>query len=175
MPQKSTKSTYGFAMAFCVLLPVLIFAAGCKNVIERQNVTPRVLRDVPARNLAYRFSPDVSPPSTDIEDIDKFAAVANEFFANSTGQKRPVLKANQFGGTLGGPILQNKLFFFLNYEGFRNVEMMVRGDWPAVLSPSRESGWTCLQLGCLPEPGESSTAFLAATIARPCPNCPTSR
>ena len=57
----------------------------------------------------------------------------------------------------------------------RNDEMMVRGDWPAVLSPSRESGWTCLQLGCLPEPGESSTAFLAATIARPCPNCPTSR
>ena len=57
-----------------------LLAVGCKNVIERQNVTPRVLRDVPARNLAYRLSPDVSPPSTDIDDtLDKFAAVANDF------------------------------------------------------------------------------------------------
>lgn len=62
------------------LFSVLIFATGCKNVIDRQqNVTPRVLRDVPARNLAYRLSPDVTPPSTDIEDLDKFAAVANDF------------------------------------------------------------------------------------------------
>ena len=60
---------------------VLIFAAGCKSVIDRQqNVIPRVLRDVPSRNLAYRLAPDVSPPSTDIDDtLDKFPAVANDF------------------------------------------------------------------------------------------------
>lgn len=75
MTLKSTKSTQRFLLFFCVL----IFAAGCKTVVDRQNVTPRVLRDVPARNLAYRLSPDVSPPSTDIEDLDKFAAVANDF------------------------------------------------------------------------------------------------
>ena len=58
----------------------LIFATGCKSVIERQDVRPRVLRDVPARNLAYRFNPDVSPPSTNFEDLtDKFEAVANDF------------------------------------------------------------------------------------------------
>ncbi len=58
----------------------LIFATACKSVIERQDVRPRVLRDVPARNLAYRFNPDVSPPSTNFEDItDKFEAVANDF------------------------------------------------------------------------------------------------
>jgi len=38
------------------------------------------LRDVPARNLAYRLSPDVTPPSSNIDDAnDKFAAVANDF------------------------------------------------------------------------------------------------
>lgn len=78
MPQKSTKSTKDVLKIVCVLL--CFFVAGCKSVIERQDVRPRVLRDVPARNLAYRLSTDVSPPSSDIEDLlDKFEAVANDF------------------------------------------------------------------------------------------------
>ena len=54
---------------------------GCRSVIDRQDVRPRVLRDVPARNLAFRLAPDVSPPSTEIDEPDKFAAVANDFAA----------------------------------------------------------------------------------------------
>lgn len=68
--------------ATLAILVSLIFATGCKSVIERQDVRPRVLRDVPARNLAYRLNPDVSPPSSNFEDpTDKFAAVANDFAA----------------------------------------------------------------------------------------------
>lgn len=37
-----------------------------------------------------------------------------------TGVK-PTLVQNQFGGTFGGPVLKNKLFFFTDYEGFRSV------------------------------------------------------
>src|SRR6202035_5275824 len=33
--------------------------------------------------------------------------------------KRPVLIQNQFGGTIGGPIKKDKLFFFGSYEGIR--------------------------------------------------------
>ena len=77
MPQRST---HDLSTAVCAVLFVLVFAAGCKTIIDRQNVTPRVLRDVPARNLAYRLAPDVSPPSSDIDDtLDKFGPVANDF------------------------------------------------------------------------------------------------
>jgi outer membrane receptor protein involved in Fe transport len=33
----------------------------------------------------------------------------------------PVLKQHNFGGTVGGPILRDKAFFFLSYEGLREV------------------------------------------------------
>lgn len=36
-------------------------------------------------------------------------------------QKRPKFHQNEFGGTLGGPILKNRLFFFLGYQGFHNA------------------------------------------------------
>jgi hypothetical protein len=61
----------------------LVFAAGCKSVIERQDVRPRVLRDVPARNLAYRLTPDVNAPASAKPDdaTDKDVNVANFFAA----------------------------------------------------------------------------------------------
>ena len=62
------------------ILLTLFFASGCKSVIERQDVRPKVLRDVPARNLAYRLSPDVTSPSATLDDAtDKHGAVANDF------------------------------------------------------------------------------------------------
>ncbi len=44
---------------------------------------------------------------------------ANDFFLNAKGRPRPVLTRNQFGGTLGGPIAQDKTFFFVAYQGTR--------------------------------------------------------
>jgi hypothetical protein len=42
---------------------------------------------------------------------------ANDFFLNRNGEPRPVLKQNQFGFALGGPILREKTFFFASYQG----------------------------------------------------------
>ena len=46
---------------------------------------------------------------------------ANAFFRNAAGQPRANLKQNQFGGTIGGPIKKDKLFFFSSYQGTRQV------------------------------------------------------
>ncbi len=44
---------------------------------------------------------------------------ANEPFIKARGLQKPVLTRNQFGGTLGGPIVRNKAFFFFSYQGTR--------------------------------------------------------
>jgi hypothetical protein len=61
-------------------------------------------------------------------------------------QRNPKLVYNQFGATLGGPIKQDKLFYFVSYEGTydhqfasRTVSVptpeMKRGDFSASLNP----------------------------------------
>ena len=44
---------------------------------------------------------------------------ANDFFLNAAGKPRAVLKQNQFGGSVGGPVKRDKLFFFGSYQGTR--------------------------------------------------------
>ena len=47
---------------------------------------------------------------------------ANNFFANQTGTPRQALRFNQFGGTFGGALIKDKLFFFLSYQDTRFTE-----------------------------------------------------
>jgi hypothetical protein len=41
---------------------------------------------------------------------------ANDFFSNQAGTPRQALRFNQYGGTLGGPIIKDKMFFFLSFQ-----------------------------------------------------------
>ena len=79
------------------------------------------------------------------------ALAANPFFLNAVGQRQPVTSQNEYGGTVGGPVLipkllngRDKVFFFLAYEGFKDSNPRVttttvptaaerQGDFSALL------------------------------------------
>ncbi len=85
---------------------------------------------------------------------DVFEFVRNYLFnsKNAYTGVRDSLKRNQFGGTLGGPIVQNKLFFFAGYQGTiqrsnpsKNVAniptpAMLQGDFTGIASPACNAG-----------------------------------
>ena len=48
------------------------------------------------------------------------ALSANNWFNNQAGVGRPQLDLNQAGAALGGRIIRDKLFFYTNYEAYRN-------------------------------------------------------
>jgi hypothetical protein len=46
---------------------------------------------------------------------------ANDWFLNNAGQPKNFSNANQWAGSIGGPIKKDKMFFFFNTEGLRVV------------------------------------------------------
>jgi len=85
---------------------------------------------------------------------DGFWFVRNGIFnaRNAFAPTRDTLKRNQFGGTIGGPIRQNKLFFFAGYQGttlrsdpqtsftFVPTADMLKGDFSAAAAPACNAG-----------------------------------
>jgi hypothetical protein len=65
---------------------------------------------------------------------------AADFFTNKNGGTKNPLHRNQYGGTFGGPVLKDKLFFFASYEGFRQVAPQVSNI--RVPSPSERAAVT---------------------------------
>jgi hypothetical protein len=104
---------------------------------------------------------------------NQFHGTAYEFLRNNDFDARnyfdvgaaPAFHQNQFGASVGGPIKKNKMFFFANYEGFRQIQPndlynlvpnsdQLAGNFsadrqqlynPYVLDPTTPTGYAILQ------------------------------
>jgi hypothetical protein len=47
---------------------------------------------------------------------------SRDWFATASTGKKAELRQNQFGGSVGGPILRNRTFFFFDYDALRQVK-----------------------------------------------------
>ena len=72
---------------------------------------------------------------------------ANSYFLKQAGQPIAPYRQNLFGGVLGGPIIRDKAFFFVSYQGLRSLESY------SVYSPSTSTVFS------VPTANEQSSNF----------------
>lgn len=65
---------------------------------------------------------------------------ANLWQNNWQDLPRPLLRYNEFGGTAGGPIIKDKLFFFADYEGERYDQPATSGGFTVFTAAERPGG-----------------------------------
>src|SRR6478735_3183322 len=60
--------------------------------------------------------------------------MATDYFLKQAGESNPDSGSNVYGGSIGGPIIRNKAFFFFNYEGTNSSEA-ANLNFPAQAAP----------------------------------------
>ena len=97
------------------------------------------------RQHAIEVHTATSSTASSFEYIRNDAVDARNFFRPAPLPK-VVLKQNQFGGVVTGPIFKNKTFFMASYEGLRSIQQtvttttvftpaMINGDFSAFSAP----------------------------------------
>ncbi len=78
---RNLENTITTTFIFSLLVPLLGFVTGCQSITDRRDVRPLVLRDVPARRLAFRFEADTNAPpdASQEETTDKLEAIQADF------------------------------------------------------------------------------------------------
>ncbi len=72
------------------------------------------------------------------EDFRNTALNSNSWSNNARGLPRAIIKLNDFGGSVGGPIKKDKLFFFGTFA--ESIQPVTNGASATVLSPGAQQG-----------------------------------
>lgn len=97
------------------------------------------------------------------EDYRSRALNANSWYNNYVGQPRSAEIINDFGGSVGGPILHNKLFFFASLSNFRQPYSWTVSTW--VPTAAAASGIYTYA------PGKTINVLQAGASSPGCSNC----
>jgi hypothetical protein len=91
------------------------------DALQEQNIVTSTINPEFARNSGAVINQVIK------NGTNQFHGSGFEFYrdtflnnGNYFSQTRPVFHQNLYGGTLGGPVFKNKLFFFAGYQGLRN-------------------------------------------------------
>ena len=151
------------------------------DVQEHMNGGTSVIPDLDAidqfRVLTNSFDPEYGNYNGGIITVitksgsNQFHGSAFEFFRNTDldargyfDPTRSAFNQNQFGGTLGGPIRHDKLFFFSDYQGTRTTQGISTGTLSVPSLAQRAGTFTDLT-GTVSGPYIAS--LLAAKLGRP--------
>ena len=130
------------------------------NFDARYGFTPGGVVSIVTKSGTNNWHGDV------FEFLRNSALNAKEFFTGSSDN----IKRNQFGGSLGGPIIKNKLFIFGNYQGTRQVRdvngsdtfvpttAMRAGDFSAYCLSGFTASGLCMDTN--PNPGNPGDPFV---------------
>lgn len=99
---------------------------------------------------------------------DKFHGDVFDFLRNTAldargyfDPNRPAFRQNQFGGTLGGPVVRSKVYFFTDYQGTRTNQGIETG---LITVPSMQERIGDLGAGALT--GSVSGSYLASVLSQ---------
>ena len=87
---------------------------------------------------------------------------ATDFFNNLNGQAKPEFRQNQYGGTFGGPIKHDRLFFFTDYQGSRMVRGIPFVDSVPTLA-ERTGDFSSSKLPVIYDPSTTTASSTSAT------------
>ncbi len=118
------------------------------------------------------------------QGTNQFRGTAYDFFRNDVldarnpfAQSREKLRRNQFGASLGGPIIHDKTFFFANYEGFRLREGITRvatvptlaqrgGNFGTfTIAPGNFDPVAVNLLPLIPKPNQGTNQFVSSPVS----------